>query len=62
MSTASDKARETRAKHKEFQKKKEEEKRENIARIKRGLIFVLDSEDATPAEKLEASKLLREYI
>ena len=60
--TASEKARETRAKHKETQKRKETEKREAIAKIKAGLLSVLDSEDATPAEKLEASKLLREYI
>ncbi len=60
--TASDKARETRAKHKEAQKRKEAEKREAIAKIKAGLLSVLDSEEATPAEKLEASKLLREYI
>lgn len=60
--TASDKARETRAKHKEAQKRKEAEKRDAIAKIKAGLLSVLDSEEATPAEKLEASKLLREYI
>lgn len=60
--TASEKARETRARHKEAQKRKETEKREAIAKIKAGLLSVLDSEDATPAEKLEASKLLREYI
>ncbi len=60
--TASDKARETRARHKEAQKRKEAEKREAIAKIKAGLLSVLDSEEATPAEKLEASKLLREYI
>ena len=60
--TASDKAKETRARHKEAQKRKEAEKREAIAKIKAGLLSVLDSEEATPAEKLEASKLLREYI
>ena len=60
--TASDKARETRARHREAQKRKEAEKREAIAKIKAGLLSVLDSEEATPAEKLEASKLLREYI
>lgn len=60
--TASDKARETRAKHREAQKRKEADRKEALEKMKRGLLSVVDSEEATPAEKLEASKLLRELI
>lgn len=62
MSTASDKAKETRAKHKEAIEKKVEEKRAIKAKIKENLLLVLDSKEATPAERLEASKMLQEYI
>ena len=60
--TASEKARATRARHKEAHKLREAERRETIARIKAGLLSVLDNEKATPAEKLEASRLLRAYV
>lgn len=57
--TPSEKAQETRARHKEAQKIKEAERRTERDRIKAGLLSVLDSEDATPAEKLEARKMLK---
>ena len=60
--TASDKARETRAKHREAQKRKEADRKEALEKMKRGLVEVLDSTEATPTEKLEASKLLKDLI
>jgi hypothetical protein len=60
--TPAEKAKETRAKHKEAQKRKEQDRKETIEKMKRGLVEVLDSTEATPTEKLEASKLLKDLI
>lgn len=60
--TPTEKAKETRQKHREIQKRKEQEHKEAIEAMKRGLLEVLDSPEATPTEKLEASKLLKELI
>ena len=47
-------------KHREAQRAKEAESREVKAKLKASLLTVVDNEEATPAEKLEASKLLQE--
>lgn len=58
--TPSQKAAETRQKHRESQKRKEAEKRELTAKLKAGLLSVVEDDTAKPAEKLEASRLLME--
>lgn len=57
--TPAEKARETRARHKEVQKARDREREKEKAIIKAGLLSILDSEDATPAEKLEARQMLK---
>lgn len=60
--TPSQKAKIIRQKHREAQRAKEAESREVKAKLKASLLTVVDNEEATPAEKLEASKLLMELI
>lgn len=60
--TPAEKARETRKKHQEAQKAKEAENRELKAKLKECLISVVESKEAKPAEKLEASKLLMKLV
>jgi hypothetical protein len=60
--TPAQKAIATRKRNTEFRKRKEAEKKEIIAKVKGGLLSVLDSEEASPEEKLEASKLLMELM
>jgi hypothetical protein len=57
-----DKARETRKRNTEARQRKEAEKRELRAKVKGSLLTILDNEQASPEEKLEASKLLMEYM
>ena len=57
-----DKARETRKRNTEARKRKEAEQRELRAKVKGSLLTILDSEGASPEEKLEASKLLMELM
>lgn len=51
---------ETRQRNAEARKRKEAERREERELIRKNLLQVLQSEDATPAERLESSKLLLE--
>ena len=60
--TPSEKAQETREKNREARRQKEAESRELKAKIKDSLLSVVESEEAKPAEKLEASKLLMNLI
>lgn len=60
--TASEKAVETRQKNKEARDQKYREERQIRESMKRALHEVLDSEEATVSEKLEASKLLSKLI
>lgn len=57
-----DKAIETRRKHKEAQKAKEKEHKRICESVKNALLEVVESEDATVAQKLEASVILSKYI
>ncbi len=57
-----DKARETRKRNTEARQRKEAEKRELRAKVKGSLLTILDNEEASPEEKLEASKLLMESM
>lgn len=57
-----DKARETRKRNTEARQRKEAEKRELRAKVKGSLLTILDNEEASPEEKLEASKLLMEFM
>lgn len=58
--TPQEKAGQTLRQHKEAQKQKREEQRAERELIRKALKEVLTSETATPAEKLESSKLLLE--
>ena len=51
---------ETRKRNAEARKRKEAERREERELIRKNLLQILQSEDATPAERLESSKLLLE--
>lgn len=57
-----DKARETRKRNTEARQRREAEKRELRAKVKGSLLNILDNEEASPEEKLEASKLLMEFM
>ena len=57
-----DKAWETRKRNTEARQRKEAEKRELRAKVKGSLLTILDNEQASPEEKLEASKLLMEFM
>lgn len=60
--TPAQKAVATRKKNTEFRKRKEAEKKELRAKVKGSLLSILDNEEASPEEKLEASKLLMEFM
>ena len=60
--TSSEKAVETRRKHKEARAQKYREELKIRESMKKALHEVLDSEEATVSEKLEASKLLSKLI
>ena len=57
-----DKARATRKRHAEARDRKEAEQRELRAKVKGSLLSILDNEKASPEQKLEASKLLMEFM
>lgn len=58
--TPQEKARATRQQHQEAQKQKRVAAATELELIRKSLREVLESENATPAEKLESSKLLLE--
>lgn len=60
--TSSEKAVETRRKNKEARDQKYREERELRESMKKALQEVLDSDQATVDQKLEASKILHELI
>ena len=60
--TSSEKAVETRRKNKEARDQKEREKRQIKESMKKALQEVLESDQATVDQKLEASKILSELI
>lgn len=60
--TPSEKAVETRRKHKEARDQKDREKRQIKESMKKALQEVLESDQATVDQKLEASKILSELI
>ena len=60
--TPSEKAVETRRKHKEAQEKKRQEERRIKESMTKALQEVLESDQATVDQKLEASKILSELI
>lgn len=55
-----EKARETRRKNEEARRKLWAEQREATKTARKGLLRVMESEDAAPAEILEAARLLAE--
>lgn len=58
--TPQEKAKATRQEHKDAAKKRLAERNAERELIRKNLIAVLQSEDATPAERLESSKILLE--
>ncbi len=58
--TPREKAEATRREHREARRSKEAAAAEDLQLIRKSLEEVLRSEDSTPAEKLESSKLLLE--
>ena len=60
--TPSQEAQETRQKNIEAKRAKEVEKHAFKSKIKEDLLSVVDNKEATPAQKLEAPKLLMELI
>lgn len=56
--TTTEKRETTRQRNAESRKRKEAEARAERELIRKNLLQVLESEDATPAERLESSKLL----
>lgn len=56
--TTTEKREATRQRNAESRKRKEAEARRERELIRKNLLQVLESEDATPAERLESSKLL----
>lgn len=60
--TSSEKAVETRRKNKEARDQKDREKRQIKESMKKALQEVLESDQATVDQKLEASKILSELI
>ena len=54
------KAADTRKRHTEARKLKEAQKHQERELIKQNLLIVLNSTEATPAERLESSRLLLE--
>ena len=60
--TPSQKAEETRRKHRENQDRKYKEGLALKAKLRETWLSIIDSEEATTAEKLEASKLLTQFL
>ena len=60
--TPAQKATETRKRNQEAREARTAENREIKAKIKESLLTVIEHREATPAEKLEASKLLLNLI
>ncbi len=60
MDEAHEKARATRQKNQEIQRQLWAEQREAIKTVRKALLRILEREDATPAEILEAARLLAE--
>lgn len=58
--TPQEKAKETRQRHQEAQRQLWEEQRQSIKTVRKALLRVMDNADATPAEILEAARLLAE--
>lgn len=58
--TPQEKANATRKQHKEARQTKRADREADRELIRKNLRLVLESEDATPAERLESSKLLME--
>ena len=60
--TPTEKAAETRKKHKEVQERKRLEDQRTKDAIKKGCVEVLESADMTPGQKLEALKILHDLV
>jgi len=60
MDETHEKARATRARNKEAQARQYAEQRAAIQTVRQALLRVMEREDATPAEVLEAARLLAE--
>jgi hypothetical protein len=58
--TPTEKAVETRRKHKEARERKEKQAREEKLIIRKGLLSVLEDDTSTTEQKLESAKLLAE--
>lgn len=58
--TPTEKAVETRRKHREARERKEKQAREEKLIIRKGLLSVLEDDTATTEQKLESAKLLAE--
>lgn len=61
MSDSVQKARETRRKNEEARRQLWAEQREAVKTARKGLLRVMENEDATPAELLEAARLLAAF-
>ncbi len=61
MNEAHKKAQATRERNQEARARRYEEQAANIRAARLALLRVMESEDATPAEILEAARLLAEY-
>ena len=60
MMTPAEKAKETRRKHKEAQDQKEAEKLRAKEAIRKSCVEILESDEMTPGQKLEATKILHD--
>lgn len=58
--TPSEKAKETRKRHEEARKAKDQEKREIREKLTKGCLSILDDPRLTPGERLEALKILHD--
>lgn len=56
--TSGEKARETRARHREAQKEKDLERQEAREKMKRACIKVLDDPEASSADQMKATEIL----
>ena len=62
MMTPAEKAKETRKKHKEIQDRKRAEELRAKEAIRKSCVEILESDEMTPGQKLEATKILHEII
>lgn len=60
--TPAEKAKETRQKHKVFQEQKRREEQRTKEAIRKGCVEVLEAEEVTPEQKLEALKILHDLV